>query len=76
MVMKKILCIALFSILVILPAAGAQAATWYVDRGAVTSGDGTSWAEAFQAINQALAAAASTGDEIWVADGTYDEGPT
>jgi predicted outer membrane repeat protein len=74
MVMKKILCIALFSILVILPAAGAQAATWYVDRGAVTSGDGTSWAEAFQAINQALAAAASTGDEIWVADGTYDEG--
>lgn len=52
----------------------ASAGTWFVD-GNLASGadDGTSWADAFQGptgVQDALAVATS-GDEIWVADGTY-----
>jgi hypothetical protein len=55
-------------------APSALAAIVYVDASA-TSGadDGTSWSDAFQGpsgLRRALAAAAS-GDEDWVADGTY-----
>jgi len=43
---------------------------WHVDAGADVSGDGTAWNTAFKTLQKALAAAAS-GDEIWVALGTY-----
>ena len=62
--MKKILCIALFSMIVILGAAGAQAAVWYVDGDVSSSGTGDSWPQAFKTIIEGLAAAASSGDEV------------
>jgi len=43
---------------------------WFVDGDVAASGDGTSWAQAFQRIHQAITAA-SDGDEIWVKEGTY-----
>ena len=46
----------------------ASAATWYVDDTA--SGDGTSWAQGFETIAEAIADA-NAPDEIWVKAGTY-----
>lgn len=49
---------------------GAQAAIWYVKPAASGLGDGSSWANASGNLNTVLAAATS-GDEVWVALGTY-----
>ncbi len=49
---------------------------WHVNAAVGASGDGASWATAFKTLREAIAAAGS-GHEIWVAQGTYypDEGP-
>jgi flagellar hook assembly protein FlgD len=43
---------------------------WFVDIDAGSGGDGISWSNAYDDLQDALAAA-TTGDEIWVAEGTY-----
>ena len=50
----------------------------YVDADAPAGGDGTSWAKAYKYLQDALYKPPSSGDQIWVAAGTYkpdvDEG--
>jgi hypothetical protein len=50
--------------------AAAQGKVIYVDDDAVGANDGSSWAEAFACLQDALAVA-SRGDEIRVAQGVY-----
>ncbi len=45
-------------------------AIWYVDSDAAGSNNGTSWANAFNHLQDALASS-QQGDDIWVAEGTY-----
>ena len=49
---------------------GLLAKTIFVDDNASEGGDGTSWSTAYKYLQDALAVAES-GDEIWVAEGTY-----
>ena len=50
----------------------SQAQTvWYVNLSAAGADDGTSWADAYDDLHDALDAAGS-GDEIWVATGAYE----
>ena len=46
---------------------------FYVDGSRGTSGDGSSWAEAFQYLDDAIELA-DDGDQVWVAAGTYVPG--
>ena len=50
----------------------AQAQT-YVDASASAGGNGTSWTDAYTDLQDALGSA-TTGDEIWIATGTYTPG--
>jgi hypothetical protein len=52
-------------------ASHTHAAVLYVDDSASGAGNGTSWSDAYVALQDALAAAVS-GSEIWTAAGTYE----
>lgn len=60
----------LFSIFFIVFSSPLMATVIYVDSTVVTSGDGTTWGNAYKTIYEAIDAAVD-GDSIWVAAGTY-----
>lgn len=55
-------------------ASGASAQIVYVDDDAPAGGDGSSWGQAFQRMEDGLAAL-SSGDQLWVAAGDYYVAP-
>ncbi|MEP0547299.1 MAG: right-handed parallel beta-helix repeat-containing protein [Rhodothermales bacterium] len=73
MLLRRLAC-ALAALLAVAggPAAVAQpiGSVLFVDADATGTADGSSWADAFPDLQQALAVAAA-GDEVWVAEGTY-----
>ncbi|MFZ5563026.1 MAG: MopE-related protein [Thermodesulfobacteriota bacterium] len=60
----------LFCLFFLLMPISSGAAIIYVDADAAGAGTGASWADAYRWLQQALNSAAS-GDQIWVAQGTY-----
>ncbi len=67
---NKMLALFLAAVLFMIVFSTAHAGIIYVDAGALPGGDGTTWITAYDNLNVALAGA-STGDSIWVAEGTY-----
>lgn len=64
----------LFCLLVFMAAADTHAVVWHVNRAQTAPGDGTSWATAFNTLQDGIdAAAAAGGGSVWVAEGVYDE---
>ncbi|MEA3360338.1 MAG: MopE-related protein [Thermodesulfobacteriota bacterium] len=66
----RLLTIALFLFSIFSFYGAASAANWYVNGDIGTSGNGTTWSEAFTTLQDAIDAA-SEDDEIWVKKGTY-----
>ncbi len=65
------LCSLVLPALSVLALAGSlKAEVWHLNAAASVGGTGTSWQDAFQDLQDALAVAQS-GDEIWVAKGVY-----
>jgi predicted outer membrane repeat protein len=69
--MKHVARASLLSLSIALAASSATAqSVWYVKPNSTPGGDGLSWTTAFRSVRSALDASAS-GDQIWVAAGTY-----
>lgn len=60
----------LLTVALLSPAPALAQSVWYVNDDATGIADGHSWGDAFTDLQSALAAAQS-GDQIWVASGTY-----
>lgn len=67
--MSPQISVALFLLLGLL-APGGSAQVLFVDGTASGAGDGSSWADAFPSLGDALAAA-GPGAQVWIAEGTY-----
>ena len=65
------LVLALVSLPMALPCTSLGQTIWYVDDDAALGGNGTDWEHAFKYLQDALLTAASAGDEIRVAQGSY-----
>ena len=60
----------LWSVCITTIASGQSGTIWFVDQSSPLGGDGTSWTNAFQSLDNAIDAAL-TNDDIWIATGTY-----
>ena len=73
MMRLSLLSFALFLLALLVPSTARSAVVYVNDDAAGPVRNGNSWATAYRAIPEALETAAS-GDEVWVAEGTYDGG--